>query len=101
MLIEVAIQQMCVGPGAQFESAILEESRDIYSPGRQPLEMLATAFGIDCMHDFFPAVEPVPNKGKQHPILLVAIVKKSTDMACFAEYRASQANLSATLIHVF
>jgi hypothetical protein len=40
-LIKVTVQKMGVGPGAQFESAILEESRDIYPPIRQSLEMLA------------------------------------------------------------
>ena len=101
MLIEVTVEQMCLGPGAQFESAILEECRDIDSPSHQPLQILATVFGIDCVYDFFTAFEAILNKRKQHTVLFLAVVKKSADMASIAEWRASEQNGPPALIRVF
>jgi hypothetical protein len=63
--------------------------------------MLATLFGIDCVYDFFITFEAILNERKQHSILFLAVVKKSTDMASIAECRASEPNRPPALIRVF
>jgi hypothetical protein len=63
--------------------------------------MLATSFWVDCVYDFFTALEAILSERKQDLILLVAVAKKGTDMASIAKYRGGAPHRPPALIRVF
>jgi len=62
--------------------------------------MLAMSFWIDRVYDFFAALQAVSNERKQDLIFFIATVKKSTDVASVAKYRASEPNRAPSLLRI-
>ena len=63
----------------------------------QSSEMFFPQLGMDDMERAVAALEPLLDERKQDTVLLVRVVKEGTDMALWAQHRASEPDRSGAL----
>src|SRR5262249_44100998 len=80
VLVEAAITQMGLCPGAQLELAVLLCGGRIDAGCCQPLEVGVTSRGIDDMKGLLTARKPLVDARQQHTVFFLMIVKERADM---------------------
>jgi hypothetical protein len=86
-----------VVPSVHGELAAGLRGGGIDAGGFQSLEVFRALIGVYNMEGSVPALEPFPDKWKQHAVFFFGIVEEGTDVTLVAELRASEVNRGGDL----
>src|SRR5216683_3750429 len=94
----MAFPQIGLYPVSQLQVAAFFFRSYIDARRPQPFKVFLTQLRIDDMEGFLAALKAFLDKRQQHLILLVAVVKESTDMTFCAKHAAGEPDRLVTLV---
>jgi hypothetical protein len=100
ILIEASIAKVGFGVGSKLELSILLGCRRVDPYRGQPLQMVVMLTRINNVNRLVPTLKPVPDEGKQNPVLFVFTVEERADMTRFAELGAGKGDGRSDPLHI-
>ena len=90
ILVEALPAEVRVLPRPHLQLPGADGPLDVDAAVREPLQVRVPEVGVDDVEPLLPPVEPVPDEGAEHPVLLVDAVEERADVTLRAERAAGE-----------